>query len=123
MHVQTAFDGHRTLEYRGREGQRLAFGVSRLEFRVWRSALRFRISFRVSRFAFGFLRFVSRFALRVWRFVSRFALRVSLSLDPTHQEGGVWDSARASEEVRSQWRFVYIFWKLRVPWKDRLITF
>ena len=25
--------------------------------------------------------------------------------------------------LESQWRFVYIFWKLRVPWKDRLITF
>ena len=50
------------------------------------------------------------------------------------------DACPSSEEVRqghviskiadaaalayeSQWRFVYIFWKLRVPWKDRLITF
>ena len=29
----------------------------------------------------------------------------------------------ADAGIRSQWRFVYIFWKLRVPWKDRLITF
>ena len=76
------------------------FGVSRLAFRAsfshFVSRLAFGVSFRVSRFAFGVLRFVSRFPRRVWRFVSRFVLRVSLSLDPTHQEGGVWDSARAS---------------------------
>ena len=52
------------LHYRGREGQRLAFGVSRLEF-----------AFHVWRFPFGISRFVSRFALYVWRLAFRFAFR------------------------------------------------
>ena len=85
-----------------------AFGVPRFvfafRFAFRASRLAFCVSFRVLRFAFCASRLAFRFAFRASRLAFRFAFRVSLSLDvdPTHQEGGVWDSATSNTCAHEQ---------------------
>ena len=76
---------------------RLAFHVWSFAFGVPRFVFAFRFAFRASRLAF-------RFGFRASRLAFRFAFRVSLSLDvdPTHQEGGVWDSATSNTCAHEQ---------------------